>query len=61
MCHTTAKFHYCEEGLGNSSDKDKKTENAGYDFRDRSTVGSVIETLGDRFLVKVAAIEVSDE
>ena len=24
-----AKFDYCEEGLGNSSDKDKKTENAG--------------------------------
>ena len=46
-----------EEGFVDRSDKDKETKSAGQDFRERSTVGTIMETLGHRFTAKVAAIE----
>ena len=47
-----------EEGFVDMSD-DKETKSAGQDFRERSTVGTAMETLqlGHRFIAKVAAIE----
>ena len=40
------------------SDEDKETKSAGQDFRERSTVGTTMETLGHRFTAKVAVIEI---
>ena len=57
MCQKAAKFDHCQKGLGNTSDKDKETENGNTGNKDIG--GQILDEY--RFSVKVAAIEVSDE